>query len=135
MGNGMMNRMMGRAQQEIDSAEITNNGAVLGRLDVVRYSSIGNSLQTRLFTFALIRNSIFSFAIAVTSLFGLFTQRLPGLSVGCVLLAEAAVLFELQAVRIVLPVLHGIIITLFALAAGYGNTHSHLLFPPKMGLL
>jgi signal transduction histidine kinase len=65
MGNGMMNRMMGRAQQEIDSAEISSNGAVLGRLDVVRYSSIGNSLQTRMFIFALIRNSIFSFGIAV----------------------------------------------------------------------
>lgn len=65
MGSGMMNRMMGRAQQEIDSAEISDNGAVLGRLDVVRYSSIGNSLQTRMFTFALIRNSVFSFGIVL----------------------------------------------------------------------
>lgn len=65
MGNGMMNRMMGRAQQEIDSAEISDNGAVLGRLDIVRYSSIGNSLQTRMFTFALIRNSVFSFGIVL----------------------------------------------------------------------
>jgi signal transduction histidine kinase len=65
MGSRMMDRMMGRAQQEVDSAELSDNGAVLGRLDVVRYSSIGNSLQTRMFTFALIRNSIFSFAIAL----------------------------------------------------------------------
>ncbi len=65
MGNGMMDRMMGRAQQEVDSTEISNNGAVLGKLDVVRYSSIGNSLQTRMFAFALIRNSILSFGIAL----------------------------------------------------------------------
>ena len=65
MGNRMMDRMMGRAQQEVDSAEISNNGAVLGKLDFVRYSSIGNSLQTRMFAFALIRNSILSFGIAL----------------------------------------------------------------------
>ena len=69
MGSGMMNRMMGRAQQEIDSTEISDNGAVLGRLDVVRYSSIGNSLQTRMFAFALIRNSIFSFGIVLVLMF------------------------------------------------------------------
>lgn len=65
MGSRMMDRMMGRAQQEVDSAEIAIDGAVLGKLDVVRYSSIGNSLQTRMFTFALIRNSVFSFGIAL----------------------------------------------------------------------
>ena len=65
MNNHMMNRMMGAPAEEIDSAEITDNGILLGQLDVIRYSSIGNSLQTRMFVVALIGNSFISFAIVV----------------------------------------------------------------------
>ena len=65
MNNHMMNRMMGAPMEEIDSTEIINDGILLGRLDVIRYSSIGNSLQTRMFAVALIGNSFISFVIVV----------------------------------------------------------------------
>lgn len=65
MNNHMMNRMMGAPMEEIDSTEISDDGILLGRLDVIRYSSIGNSLQTRMFAAALIGNSFISFAIVV----------------------------------------------------------------------
>ena len=65
MKNHMMNRMMGAPAEEIDSAEISDAGILLGKLDVVRYSSVGNSLQARMFTAALIRNSIFSFVMVL----------------------------------------------------------------------
>lgn len=65
MNNHMMNRMMGAPMEEIDSTEISEDGILLGRLDVIRYSSIGNSLQTRMFAVALIGNSFISFAIVV----------------------------------------------------------------------
>ena len=51
------------------------------------------------------------------------------------LLTETAILVELQAVRVVLPVFHRIIITLFARRAGYRNTHSHLLHLLDRGCL
>lgn len=69
MSNHMMNRMMGIPSEKIDSTEITDAGVLLGRLEVIRYSSIGNSLQTRMFVFALIKNSIFSFGIALVLMF------------------------------------------------------------------
>ena len=65
MKSGVENFMMGTPAQEVDSAEISESGTKLGRLDLVRYSSGGNSLQTRMFIFALIRSSIFSFGIAI----------------------------------------------------------------------
>lgn len=65
MKNHMMNRMMGAPAEGIDSVEISDAGILLGRLDVVRYSSVGNSLQSRMFSVALIRNSIFSFVMVL----------------------------------------------------------------------
>ena len=47
-----------------------------------------------------------------------------------VFLAEAAVLVHLKSVGVILLVLHGVVITLFALRAGQGNFHSHCSAPP-----
>ena len=47
-----------------------------------------------------------------------------------VLLAEGAVLCELHSVRIVLLVLDGVVVALFALLASQCHFHSHLRSPP-----
>lgn len=65
MRGGMMKRVMGSFEQEVDTTEIIDGSTRLGKLDLVKYSSIGSSMQTRLFTFALIKNSILSFGIAM----------------------------------------------------------------------
>ena len=44
--------------------------------------------------------------------------------------AEAAILAHFQPVRIVLLVLHGVVVALFALRAGKGDLHSHSSAPP-----
>jgi hypothetical protein len=44
---------------------------------------------------------------------------------GGVLLAERAILRELEAVGVVLLVLHRIVVSLFAFAAGQGHSYSH----------
>ena len=48
-----------------------------------------------------------------------------------VLFAELAVLAELKAVRIILLVLRGVVVPLFAFSAGQCNSDSHDGFPPK----
>lgn len=65
MGNRTMNRMMGKPTEEIDSVDISNAGLVLGKLNITRYSSIGNSLETRMFTASLIINSLLSLGIVL----------------------------------------------------------------------
>lgn len=65
MRNGMMNRMMGKPSEEIDSLDISNAGITLGKLNITRYSSIGNSMETRMFTASLVGNSILSFGIVL----------------------------------------------------------------------
>lgn len=65
MGNHMMNRMMRTPMEEVDSEDISDSGVLLGKLDIVRYSSLANSMQTRMFTVALVRNSILSFCIVI----------------------------------------------------------------------
>lgn len=65
MMNGMMNSMMGSPSEEVDSAEIADSGVSLGKLNITRYSSVGNSLATRMFKTALIGNSIFSFGLVL----------------------------------------------------------------------
>ena len=69
MNNNMMNRMMGSPGQVIDSTEIVNGGVTLGKLDVIRYSSIGNSIQTRMFAAALIGIGVLSFGIVLIFMF------------------------------------------------------------------
>ncbi|MHC1719928.1 MAG: sensor histidine kinase [Clostridiaceae bacterium] len=77
MGNGMMNRMMGNPSEEVDSVDIINNGAVLGSLNITRYSSIGNSLETRKFMVSLIGSSFLSFGIVFVLIFfiGIFISK------------------------------------------------------------
>lgn len=69
MGKGMMNRMMGAQSYETDSAELTDTGAVIGRINITRYSSFGNSMATRMFKTALLRNSILSFFMVLIFVF------------------------------------------------------------------
>lgn len=63
MGNRMMNRMMGNASEEIDSIDIMQNDTIIGKLNITRYSSIGNSLGTRKFLASLIGSSLLSFVL------------------------------------------------------------------------
>lgn len=76
-GNRMMNRMMGNASEEVDSVDITNNGVVIGKLNITKYSSIGNSLETRKFTASLIGSSFLSFVIVFVLIFviGIFISK------------------------------------------------------------
>lgn len=78
MRNRMMNRMMGSPAEEVDHAEITDNGGKLvGQLNITRYSSISNSLETRQFKYALIINSLISIGLVfiLASLTGQFVSK------------------------------------------------------------
>jgi len=77
MGNGMMNRMMGNPSEEVDSVDIMSNGKLIGKLNITRYSSIGNSLETRKFTVSLIGSSFLSFGIVFILIFfiGIFVSK------------------------------------------------------------
>lgn len=77
MRNPVMNRVMGAASAETDSIDVSKNGVVLGKLVVSRYSSIGNSLGTRMFTLSLIGYSVLSFGVvfALTFLIGHFISK------------------------------------------------------------
>lgn len=65
MNNNWMDRRLKSTAQEIDSFELSFDGVFLGRLDIVRYSSFGNSLETMMFKVALIGNSILSFGFVL----------------------------------------------------------------------
>jgi len=69
MKNRMMNRMMGTTSGEIDSIDIIQNGNVIGKLNITRYSSIGNSLGTRRFVVSLIGSSLMSFGMVFILIF------------------------------------------------------------------
>lgn len=69
MGNRMMNRMMGNASEEIDSVDIVYDEDIIGRLNIKRYSSIGNSLATRNFVVSLIGSSLISFGLVFILVF------------------------------------------------------------------
>ena len=64
MRSGMMGRYLRNAAGEVDSIDISQNGTVIGKLNVTRYTSIGNSLETRRFTRSLVINSMLSCGIA-----------------------------------------------------------------------
>jgi len=68
-GSDMMRRMSPSTSEEIDSIEITQDGAVLGMLNITRYGSVGNSIGTRLFLSSLVVNSLLSFAIVFALIF------------------------------------------------------------------
>lgn len=65
MNNKMMDNMMGSPSEEIDSVEISDSGVSLGKLNITRYSSVVNSLATRMFKVALIGSSILSFGLVL----------------------------------------------------------------------
>ncbi|MDD4312832.1 MAG: HAMP domain-containing sensor histidine kinase [Eubacteriales bacterium] len=77
MRNEMMNRMMGATAEEVDSIDIQKDGAVIGKLIITRYSSIGESLGTRRFLLSLVTNSLISFGIvfAMTFVLGYFISK------------------------------------------------------------
>lgn len=65
MNNRMMNRVVSSSGEEVDVAEIKNNGELIGKINIVRYGSLGNSLGTKQFNAALIGNSIFAFGLVL----------------------------------------------------------------------
>lgn len=73
--NGMMNRMMGRVMnsryEEVDHAKITNNGTVIGQVNITKYSSAENSVAIWMFQSSLLRNSIISIAIVIVIAIGI----------------------------------------------------------------
>ena len=79
MRSGMMGRMARTSAEEVDSIDITQNGTLIGKLNITRYSSIGSSLQTSNFKRSLIVNSALSFGIALAMMFflgNLFSKRM-----------------------------------------------------------
>ena len=79
----MMGMMMGRLPQasaeEVDSIDITQDGTIIGKLNITRDSSIGSSLATRRFNRSLIVNSVLSFGISFPLVFLLsnyFSRRM-----------------------------------------------------------
>ena len=74
---GMMNGKMHRSSEEVDSFNISGGGAVLGVLNITRYSSLNNSMVSAMFRTSLLRNSVLSFGIvlAVLIVIGIFVSR------------------------------------------------------------
>lgn len=69
----MMDRMMGKFQEKVDSYEIDQEGKVLGIVNITKYSSEENSIVAARFKSSLFRNSLFSVFISgiVSILIGL----------------------------------------------------------------
>jgi len=77
MRNGIANRMLSGTSEEVDSIDIEKDGAVIGTLMITRYSSIGESLGTRMFLLSLVTNSLLSFGIVfvLTFILGYFISK------------------------------------------------------------
>lgn len=78
MRNKMMNRMMGAPSEEVDHSEIFDtSGSLIGQLNIMRYSSVKNSLETRMFNSALISNSLISIGLVLilALITGLFVSK------------------------------------------------------------
>lgn len=69
MMNGMMSNMMGRMMdtqsEEVDHAEIINDGIVIGQINITKYSSAENSYATWMFQSSLLKNSLYSISIVL----------------------------------------------------------------------
>lgn len=67
--HGMMGQMMGNTvnvqSEEVDHAQITYNGKVIGQVNVTKYSSIENSATIWAFQTSLLKNSIISIFIVL----------------------------------------------------------------------
>ena len=64
MGDKMKARM-NSTFEEVDSFEISEDGTVIGTLNITRYSSLNNSVVSTMFKGSLIRNSVLSFGIVL----------------------------------------------------------------------
>ncbi|MDF2474162.1 MAG: Sensor histidine kinase [Anaerocolumna sp.] len=63
--NGMMRRNYDAGLEEVDNAEITDKGEVIGQVNITKYSSAENSIDTWLFQTSLIQNSLYSIGIVL----------------------------------------------------------------------
>ncbi|MBN2558354.1 MAG: HAMP domain-containing histidine kinase [Clostridia bacterium] len=66
MSGGMMGMMWSdydEADSEVDSFKLTNDGVVIGQLNITRYSSLEDSIVARKFKSSLLVNSLYSIAI------------------------------------------------------------------------
>ena len=65
MHSSWMNSRIKASAQEVDSVALSDAGVYLGKLEITRYNSFGNSLETNMFKVALIANSALSFGIVL----------------------------------------------------------------------
>lgn len=77
MMNHNMKGMMKPVPEEVDSIEIFDSGIAIGTLNITRYCSINDSVVSSMFRFALVRNSLISFAIVLFVLIsiGVFVSK------------------------------------------------------------
>lgn len=81
MGGRMMGNMRNFRYEdsdgEIDSVEIFDGGTLIGQLNITRYSSIEDSIATRMFKSSLYANSLYSIAIVlvIALLIGIFVSK------------------------------------------------------------
>lgn len=73
--SGMMNGMMGNRinlqSEEVDHAQITDNGKVIGQINITKYSSAENSATIWAFQYSLLENSIISIVIVLIVAIGI----------------------------------------------------------------
>ena len=66
MRDGMMSNMMGGFFEEMDRIDLKDDtGAKIGQLNILRYSSLENSMATRMFRVALFTNSLISVGLVI----------------------------------------------------------------------
>jgi len=66
MRDGMMSRMMGSFFEEMDYIELEDeSGIKIGQLNILRYSSLENTMATRMFKVALFTNSLLSVGLVL----------------------------------------------------------------------
>ncbi|PKM55851.1 MAG: sensor histidine kinase [Firmicutes bacterium HGW-Firmicutes-5] len=66
MRDGMMANMMGGFFEEMDRIDLKDDtGAKIGQLNILRYSSLENSMATRMFRVALFTNSLISVGLVI----------------------------------------------------------------------
>ena len=67
--NGMMRQMMGNRinsqSEEVDHAQITYNGKVIGQVNITKYSSVQNSATIWAFQSSLLKNSMISIVVVI----------------------------------------------------------------------
>lgn len=73
--SGMMNGMMGNRinlqSEEVDHAQITDKGKIIGQINITRYSSAENSATIWAFQYSLLENSIISIVIVLIVAIGI----------------------------------------------------------------